>query len=296
MNNKNIFLGEPDKTFTYLKSCSPKVSQLYVRGNHIEVLGEKYNGLRVGIIGTRDATQAGKNDARKIAQVVCNYGGVVVSGMALGIDGAAHQGAIDVNGLTIAVLGSGLDQIYPTKHTNLFHKIINNGAVISEYDLQTKPLAWHFPIRNRIIAALSDVIVVPEGTIRGGARITVDLALAMGKPVCAIPGSIRNRSSELPNSIIKDGATCILDPSDLIYELGMPSNPIGWQLQTNKTESKYNSSILIDKVLANIAQKAMQKTEISHITGCSISQLSGILKQLENANKIRFKRGLYEIA
>jgi len=300
MNEKMEFFDKPAESFGSLIRCSPKVSQLYARGNYIDALSEQFNGLRVGIVGTRDATQAGKNDARRIAQVVCQNGGVVVSGMALGIDGAAHEGAIDVGGLTVAVLGSGLNQIYPARHKTLFEQITRNGVVVSEFDPETKPLAWHFPIRNRIIAALSDVVVVPEGTLKGGARITVDLALAMGKTICAVPGSIRNRVSELPNSIIKDGANCILDPSDVLAELGIDSKIVGWALEPRNSDPpslkpKIEFSQVAEKVLANIAQQAMQKAEIRHIIGCSMPEISNLLKQLENAQKIRFRRGLYEI-
>jgi|GEM_PF-3018905 len=295
MSQEIMYFDKPEKEFSSLISCSPKVSQLFARGNHIEAMSEQYDGLRVGIVGTRDATIAGKNDARRLAQIICKHGGVVVSGMALGIDGSAHQGAIDEGGATIAVLGSGLNQIYPTRHVSLFNEIVKTGVVISEFDPETKPLAWHFPIRNRIIAALSDVIVVPEGTLKGGARITVDLALAMGKTVCAIPGSVRNRSSELPNSIIKDGAISILDPSDALCELGIDSPHVGWQLESKNQIPKIDLGPKAQNVLSNIAQKAMQKADIQQLMGCTTPEISSILQQLENANKIRYRRGLYEI-
>ena len=290
------FFDKPSEVFESLSLCSPKVSQLFVRGNNLEILSRKFNGLRVGIVGTRDATQAGKNDARRIAQAVCTHGGVVVSGMALGIDGAAHQGAIDVNGLTITVLGSGLNQIYPARHKQLFNDITKNGVAISEFDPETKPLAWHFPIRNRIIASLSDVLVVPEGTLKGGARITVDISLAMGQTLCTHPGSIRNRSSELPNSIIKDGAVAILDPADVLRELGMEVENVGWRLSTKQPQ---NDLLCLNKheetVVQNLAQQSMQKSEIQQIVGCTTLEISNTLKRLELTEKIRFRRGLYEI-
>lgn len=308
MNNKEawpskadiLHIADPVSFSSALNVCSPTVSQLNIRGV-AELLDDSFIGKRVGIIGTRDATTAGLNDARRIAQVVCQYGGVVVSGMATGIDGAAHRGVLDVNGQTIAVLGSGVDVIYPTRHTKMYREILERGCVISEFDDGTSALPWHFPVRNRIIAALSDIVVVPEGTLKGGARITVDLALAMGKCVCALPGPRRNRSSELCNAIIRDGAVCINDPADVLSELGNSVDTVGWDLvQLGHSENIERQPCGFgqqhEKVLAELAQSPHSAIDIAHLCTLTENRARQLLSELESSGLTRHRRGLYEIA
>lgn len=292
--NKILHFKKPDETYRSLLSCSPKVDQLFIKGKFPELLDDINHKIRVGIVGTRDATLAGLNDARRLAQVVSKHGGIVVSGMALGIDGAAHQGALDITGKTIAVLGSGVDIIYPNRHTQLSREIENRGCIISEFNCGTKALPWHFPIRNRIIAALCEVLVVPEGTLKGGARITVDLALAMGKTVCAIPGPRRNRASELPNSIIKDGAVCITDPSDVLNEMGIDCENVGWELES-KTTKALDLDSKPKEILQQLAHKPLSTFEISNICNFSQSETTALLISLEQHGHVRFQRGMYEI-
>ncbi len=288
-------LINPESRFSALKTCSPKVTQLQILGSHQEILEDEYCGLRVGIVGTRNATVAGINDAKRIAQVVSQYGGVVVSGMALGIDGAAHRGAIDAGGKTIAVLGSGVNVCYPQRHKKLSEEIINNGCLISEYDTDTKPLAWHFPIRNRIISALSDVLVVVEGTIKGGARITVDLSLAMGKTICAVPGPRRNLASELPNSIIRDGAICVLDPADVIKEIGYCGENLGWDSIDNlPTISNFELKPNQIKLLENLTHQPANHYELSNSIDLPPAETKNLLINLEKLGKVKLSRGRYE--
>ena len=212
------------------KHHNPEMEMINVLGANASLLDDKYSKLRVAIVGTRNATPAGLNDTRKIAQEVCKAGGIVVSGMAHGIDGAAHQGAIDTTGSTIAVLGSGVDVIYPMRHKKIYEHILKTGCVVSQFANGTRALPWHFPVRNKIIVSLCDILVVTEGTLKGGARISVDLALEMGKTVLALPGPRRSYASELCNSIIKDGAQVITDPSDVVKEFGIDLEPTGWEL------------------------------------------------------------------
>lgn len=285
------YVSHPAQKYSALQSCSPNVDQLFIHGTKPELLEDSFCGKRVGIVGTRNATLAGLNDTQRIAHVVSEHGCVVVSGMALGIDGAAHQGAIDAGGMTIAVLGSGVDVIYPVRHSRMSEKIREHGCVISEFDMGTRALAWHFPIRNRIIAALSDVLVVPEGTLKGGARITVDLALAMGKTVCALPGPRRNASSELCNSIIKDGAVCITDPADVLRELGIESDNVGWE-RTSSSIGELSASHR--KVVETLAHKSLSAPDICGHLGLDISTSTRLLLELEKAGLIRKYRGLYQ--
>ncbi len=293
--NDILHIPHPSQTYTSLVSCSPEVSQLFIAGAHPELLSEKYSRLRVGIVGTRDATLAGLSDARRIAQVVCRYGGVVVSGMALGIDGAAHQGALDAGGKTVAVLGSGVDVIYPTRHQKMAREIKQHGCIISEFDCGTNALPWHFPVRNRIIAALSDVLVVPEGTLKGGARITVDLALAMGKTVCALPGPRRSRASELCNSILKDGALCITDPADVVRELGIDCDDLGWEPENIASRAEAPSGPA-KKVLTNLSQGPLSALDVAHICTLTERESMRLLSTLEKQGHVHYRRGMYEIS
>lgn len=290
-----LHVPHPSQTYSSLAHCSPEVSQLYIAGAHPELLSEQFAGLRVGIVGTRDATLAGLNDARRIAQVVCQHGGVVVSGMALGIDGAAHQGALDVEGKTIAVLGSGVDVIYPARHQKMARNMRSQGCIISEFDCGTNALPWHFPIRNRIIAALSDVLVVPEGTLKGGARITVDLALAMGKTVCAIPGPRRSRASELPNAIIKDGALCVTDPADVLRELGIECDDVGWERNDVPTKTAVEHTGPAKRAIANLTQGPLSTIDVAHICTLTEKESARLLSALEQQGYVRYRRGMYEI-
>ncbi|HMS24816.1 MAG TPA: DNA-processing protein DprA [Acidimicrobiia bacterium] len=290
-----FFIPEPAKTYSSLAVCSPDVSQLYIKGAHHEFVSDEYIGRRIGIVGTRDATVAGLNDTRRLAQVVSTQGCVVVSGMALGVDGAAHQGALDVTGSTIAVLGSGVDMIYPNRHMRLAQDILKHGCIISEFDCGVQALPWHFPVRNRIIAALSDVLVVPEGTLKGGARITVDLALAMGKTVCALPGPRRNRASELPNSIIKDGAVCITDPADILREMGIDIEDVGWELLQPTTEKNEAPNKRTEKILAHLAHGPASALDIAHLCTYTERESMRLLSTLEQMGLVRYRRGMYEV-
>ena len=290
-----FFIPEPAKTYSSLAVCSPDVSQLYIKGAHHEFVSDEYIGRRIGIVGTRDATVAGLNDTRRIAQVVSAQDCVVVSGMALGVDGAAHLGALDVTGSTIAVLGSGVDMIYPSRHTRMAKEILERGCIISEFDCGVQALPWHFPVRNRIIAALSDLIVVPEGTLKGGARITVDLALAMGKTVCALPGPRRNRASELPNSIIKDGAVCITDPADVLREMGIDIEDVGWELLQPTPEKKAAPNKRTEKILAHLAHGPASALDIAHLCTYTERESMRLLSTLEQMGLVRYRRGMYEV-
>jgi DNA processing protein len=172
-------------------------------------------------VGSRAATVYGKNVARKIARELVGHGIVVVSGMARGIDTEAHLGAIEGQGKTVAVLGSGLDIVYPRENKVLMNSMENNGAVLTEYSLGTPPEAGNFPMRNRIIAGLCRGVVLVEAKIRSGALITVDYALEQGKDVFAVPGPINSRNSEGPHSLIKQGAKLITCSEDIMEEYSL---------------------------------------------------------------------------
>lgn len=172
----------------------------------------------IAVVGSRNATRYGIVATLKLCEDLASFGITIVSGMALGIDSAAHEGALVSKGYTIAVLGSGLEVIYPKENRKLFYKIAENGAVISEFPLMTEPEAKNFPIRNRIISGASLGTVVVEATQKSGSLITARLAAEQGRDVFAVPGSIHSFKSTGTHSLIKQGAKLVEHAQDIIEE------------------------------------------------------------------------------
>lgn len=199
-----------------LKEIPQSPPVLYVKGNLI-----REDEWAVGLVGTRRYSSYGKKAAEKIAGFLARSGVTVVSGLARGIDGIAHQAALDAGGRTIAVLGSGVDHIYPPEHRKLANRILENGAVISDYPLGTQPEGSNFPPRNRIISGLSRAVVVVEAGKRSGALITAQYAAEQGREVFAVPGSIFAVNSLGPNRLIQQGANPLLEPENVLELLEM---------------------------------------------------------------------------
>jgi DNA processing protein len=188
---------------------------LYVKGDRQET--DKY---AVSIVGSRKATEYGMLAAERMGYKLASIGLTVVSGMARGIDTAAHKGALRAGGRTIAVLGSGLDIPYPASNCELMKKIADSGSVISEFPLGTRPSKENFPRRNRIISALSMGVIVIEATLDSGSLITVGYALEQGKDVFAVPGNITSENSRGTNDLIKKGAKLVENAEEVINEMG----------------------------------------------------------------------------
>jgi len=175
--------------------------------------------LALAVVGTRSASYYGLKTARRLAGALAVRGVTVVSGLARGIDTAAHQGALENSGRTLAVLGCGLDVVYPPENQKLYEQIPAQGALISEFPLGAPPEAKNFPIRNRLISGLALGVVVVEAGERSGAGITAQLALDQGREVFAVPGPIDSPTSLGPHRLIQDGATLVQDPEDIFSEL-----------------------------------------------------------------------------
>lgn len=175
----------------------------------------------VAVVGTRKPTAYGRAVAHDVATALAVSGVCVISGLARGIDSIAHQSVLQAGGRTIAVLGSGLDELYPPEHRNLAERIAKSGAVITDYPLGTRPEAKNFPPRNRIISGLSSAVVVVEAGQRSGALITADFASEQGRDVFAVPGSIRSRASKGTNALIQSGARPMLTPDEVLEALNM---------------------------------------------------------------------------
>lgn len=191
-------------------------TEIYAIGN-IELLNAKST---LGIVGSRNCTDYGRKVANEFAKELSKRGRCIISGMAIGIDGAAHNAAIVEQGKTIAVLGGGLNYIYPQENAWLFHKILDNGGcVISEYPPEEEPDKIKFPIRNRIISGLSDAVLVIEAEHRSGSTITARYAKNEGKLVYAIPSNIYSSTGIGTNRLIQEGATLVTNPKQIISEL-----------------------------------------------------------------------------
>lgn len=196
-----------------LRNIDSPPKQLYCLGN-LELLNYKNN---IAMIGSRNCSSYGERVAKEFAYNLAKEDICIVSGLAKGIDSFSHIGALNARGKTIAVLGSGLDNIYPKENIKLVEEIIkNNGLVISEYPLGTKPLKYHFPERNRIISGLSDSVLVVEARKNSGTNITVEFALEQGKDVFVIPGNIYSKTSDGTNFLMTEGAIPVLSYKDIL--------------------------------------------------------------------------------
>jgi DNA processing protein len=196
--------------------CPP--SHLFAEG-----LALAREAVHVAVVGTRRPTYSGLEVASRISQGLAEAGFVVVSGMAVGIDAAAHWAALKAGGTTVAVLGCGLDVDYPARNAGLKRAIAERGTLVTEYDDGTRPLKGYFPLRNRIIAGLSVGVVVVEGTIRSGALVTARLGLDCNRNIYAVPGSARNPMAEGPNDLIRRGQAALVTGVEHVLEDLAPS-------------------------------------------------------------------------
>jgi DNA processing protein len=213
-NRHLVTLGDTNYPPLLLQMADPPL-MLYVAG-HMSAL---HQPNKIAIVGSRNPTPQGLINAQQFATALGEAGLCVVSGLALGVDGAAHEGALQGGAQTIAVVGTGLDRIYPKRHFDLAHRIAERGAIVSEYPLGTAPLPAHFPQRNRIIAGLSLGTLVVEAAVASGSLITARLASEMGRDVFAIPGSIHAPQSRGCHALIRQGAKLVESAQDVLEDL-----------------------------------------------------------------------------
>lgn len=219
-------LGDADYPPQALQLADPPLL-LYAQGRAVAQAQRLWATPALAVVGSRNPTHQGRQTAHDLAQALCGAGCTVVSGLALGIDGAAHQGALDAArapnahaGLTLAVVGTGLDRVYPRQHQTLAQGIAEHGLLLSEYPLGTPPLAAHFPQRNRLIAALGLGTLVVEAALHSGSLITAELALELGREVMAVPGSIHAPQSRGCHALLRQGATLVESVHDVWQALG----------------------------------------------------------------------------
>lgn len=248
----------------------------------------------IAVVGTRKPTFLGEVTAKKISHELVSAGITIVSGLAVGIDGIAHKSALDAGGRTIAVLGSGLDIIYPASHREMAKRIIQQGAIISEFPFGTKPEAYNFPRRNRIISGLSLGVLVVEGGLDSGALITAAYAIEQGREVFAIPGSPESAKSKGTNKLIKDGAKIVTEANDILEELKVPSmTPAGLQKTVEQIKRLSGTAKIIFDILTNepmhiddIARAC--KMDTAFVLSALLSlELQGIIRQLPGKRFVR---------
>ncbi|MFH2066657.1 MAG: DNA-processing protein DprA [Pseudomonadota bacterium] len=252
---------------------------LYVLGNL------KKASINMAVVGSRNATRYGITTAKQLSRDLAHYGLSIVSGMARGIDAAAHTGALEVrNGHTVAVLGSGMDVIYPTENRSLFQKITESGAVITEFPLGTRPEPYHFPLRNRIICGMSVGTIVVEAAMKSGSLITAKLAADQGREVFAVPGSIRSNKSAGAHSLLKQGAKLVENADDIIEEIlpflqNVECNPEIPESRLQKKQPMLDSDETI--VFKALESYPVHIDDIVRSTGVEPGKLAGILLKLE---------------
>jgi len=242
----------------------------------------------LSVVGSRNATPQGEKNAEDFSENLSRQGLCIVSGMALGIDGAAHRGALKANGTTIAVVGTGLDIVYPAKHRQLAHQIVSHGLILSEFPLGTPSKAQNFPRRNRIISGLSLGCLVIEANLDSGSLITARLAAEQGREVFAIPGSIHSPVAKGCHQLIKQGAKLVESTEDILSELRLSTDLIS-AVNTSPNGSlpkRTNTPSEASTVLDSMGFDPIHfDTLLSH-TGLTVSTLSTMLTLLELDGKV----------
>ncbi len=263
-----LTLADPDYP-PLLRSLADPPLALYVRGRLPQ-------GPCVAIVGTRRPSAEGVEVARRMAADLAAAGICVVSGLARGIDAAAHRGALEVQGATVAVLGCGIDRVWPADHANLCKAVASHGAVISEYPPGTPPLRHHFPARNRILAALSRAVVVVEARERSGALITAEFALELGREVFAVPGCVLNPRSRGPHQLLREGAHLAESAEDVLSVLGL-SPRRSWAPAPPPESASF----------LELLEEPSHLDELVRATGQSAAAVSAVLLALEVQGLVR---------
>jgi DNA processing protein len=236
-------------------------------------------GRAIAIVGSRAATQYGRSVAAQFAREGVGYGATIISGLARGVDAAAHTSAVECGGKTIAVIGSGISALYPEYHSLLADDIVAaGGAVFSEFPPKMKARAFHFPMRNRIVAALADATIVTEAASRSGALITARLADEFGRRVFAVPGDIDRPTSAGTNALIKDGVMAATSMADV-------AEALGWSRQTQADAAP------TDALVAIMQTRPFDVDELAEVTGLHVAELAARLTLLELRGDIERRSG-----
>ena len=298
------------KFITMLDDEYPKLlKEIHDSPVGLYVMGDlQASSKNIAIVGSRSATLYGLTVARNLAMKLADRGFCIVSGMARGVDSAAHEGALSVKGTTVSVLGNGIDVIYPYENRDLRRRIVENGAIISEFPLGHRPDKLTFPIRNRIIAGMCHAVIVVESDRFGGSMITARFANDYGRHVFAVPGRIDSNQSSGCLSLIKDGATMLTCVEDIFDELPYLSDSIRQETfelketnpshETESIDKSKNISCPIERLIYDILKrkKAMSADDVINESNLQTKQALNALQMLE-IRGITFRRydGLYEL-
>ncbi len=283
-NNHIITLADSDYPQALLNIPDPPLL-LYVKGR-LDLL----NCPALAMVGSRSATPQGISNAEAFAKSLSDAGLCIISGMAHGIDAAAHRGALRGQGSSIAVVGTGLDKVYPAANRDLAHALAQQGALISEFPLATPPLAANFPRRNRLISGMSLGCLVVEASLQSGSLITARLALEQGREVFAIPGSIHAPQSKGCHALLKQGAKLVEAAQDILEELGGLLVPVP-NMTTNSTDIQGPDFMLLD----HLGFDPVDVDTLSVRCGLTIAELSAMLLTLElNGRICVLPGGLYQ--
>ncbi len=259
---------------------------LFVRGD-VEALDAR----RVGIVGTRNATQRGRELAAALGHDLAAAEVAVVSGLALGIDGAAHRGALAAQcGRPIAVVGSGPDVVYPKRHTGLWHEVARRGLLVSEWPPGTSADAFRFPLRNRILAAVSEVLVVVESRESGGSLITAREAAERGVEVMAVPGSLDARAARGTNLLLRDGASPVVDVGDVLMALGLDGRRAGRRRYDHRRRPSGDEQRLVTRCRSGPATLE----QLAEALDATIVDTAILAARLEHAGWLRETAGWFE--
>lgn len=247
---------------------------LYCKGKLLE-----QDDLALAVVGTRQATAYGKQATSQICSDLAAQGFTIVSGLAKGIDTAAHRAALEVGGRTVAVLGCGVDVIYPSENRTLMAQVIEHGAVLSEYPPGTQPDSSNFPPRNRIISGISTGVLVVEAGIKSGALITVSFATEQGRDVYAVPGSIFSKMSDGPNRLIRDGARVVTCASDILEDLQV--RPLVDLVEVKELRGDNEVERLLLRLLNSGSGEGLHIDELGQESGLPIATVSSTLTMME---------------
>ena len=263
-----------------LRAIPDPPSVLWLRGEAAPELLERPS---VAIVGARACSSYGRSVARTLGRELAAAGLVVVSGMARGIDSEAHRGALEAGGITVAVLGCGIDRDYPAAHRDLAERIVERGLIVSEYEAGIEPAPWRFPARNRIIAGLCTATVVVEARERSGALITADFALEDGREVMVVPGEITSAVSAGSNALLRLGATPVTAAADVLEACGIEI----------VTEASEPPGGLAGALLERLAVSPASIDELARLSGAAPGDIAAALMELELAGRIGEGDGVY---
>jgi DNA processing protein len=268
---------------TRLRTIADPPPFLYVKGN---ILTD--DDKAVAIVGSRSAREYGRRVARDLARGLASLGFTVVSGMARGIDGAAHESALQAGGRTIAVLGSGVERAYPAEHELLYRRIAAGGAVVSELPIGTRPMAVNFTARNRLISGISLGVVVVEATEKSGSLITATLAVEQGREVFAVPGEVGSSRSRGAHRLIRQGAKLVESVDDIIEEIAPQLlDRTGSATQRAPLVLPQNASDAARTIFALLQENTLQVDQVIERTGMSAARVLETLLDLELQGLLR---------